>query len=153
MIDIENRLSLVSRAVISQSSLKGAKKSAERLFDSVWKDVTKMAGRKKSIPTLSRGIKNSILAVHKDKIVLRSELTKKKRTVMKEEFEHFWELLSRKKRLHFPHDIQDPAMVRAGSIIISFLARLPRVQHSIKPRVLYLTGQDTHSLGKLKAYA
>lgn len=149
MIDIENRLSLVSRALLSQKSLGVMHKSAE----AVWKDITNLASGKKSISTLSRGVKNKILAVHKDKIVLRSELTKKERTVLKQEFHHFWEILSQHKKLHFPHDIEDPKMIRSGSIIISFLARLPYVEHSVKPRVLYLTEHDTHTLGTLKTYA
>ncbi len=43
-------------------------------------------------------------------------------------------------------------MVRAGSIIVSFLARLPYIEHSIKPRVLHLVDSDTHALGTLKMY-
>jgi len=149
MIDIENRLSLISRALVAQRSLEGAHKSAE----AVWRDLTALAGSRKSITTLSRGIRNRILDVRSDRIVLRSDLTKKERHVLKDEFRHFWEILNSRKKLHFPQDIKDPKMVRAGSIIISFLARLPYIEHSVKPRVLYFTGRDTHSLGTLKTYA
>jgi hypothetical protein len=158
IIDVENRLSLVSRAVISQSNSAAAamqKKAGalQKTADSVWEDVTELAGKSKTISTLSRGVKNTILGVHPEKITLRSELTKKEREILKEEFGMFWEMLSRKKELRFPHDVKDPAMVRAGSIIISFLARLPYVEHSVKPRALYLMDKDTHALGTLKAYA
>jgi hypothetical protein len=151
IIDVENRLSLVSRALVSQSQ-----KSlgvVERTAESVWHDITSLAGKDKTITTLSRGVKNKILAVKPDKIVLRSELTKTERSVLKEEFQHFWSILSRQKKLRFPHDIKDPKMIRAGSIIISFLARLPYIEHSVKPRVLHLADSNTHPMGTLKVYA
>ena len=154
MIDIENRLSLVSRALISQTKKApvAVEDALERTADAVWKDILKLAKGNKSISTLSRGIKNSILKVHPDRIVLRSEMTKTERSVMKEEFHHFWNILSRQKKLRFPHDIKEPQMVRAGSGVVSFLARLPYIEHSIKPRVLHLVDSDTHALGTLKLY-
>jgi hypothetical protein len=153
MIDIENRLSLVSRALLSQTQKApvAVENAIGRTADAVWKDITKLAG-KKTISTLSRGIKNSILKVRPDRIVLRSEMTNTERSVLKEEFDHFWNILSKQKKLRFPHDIKEPQMVRAGSIIVSFLARLPYIEHSIKPRVLHLVGSDTHALGTLKVY-
>lgn len=153
IIDVENRLSLVSRAVISQNAPKKAVKSIEPVFESVWKDITHMAKNRKTISTLSRGVKNKILAVKHESLLLRSELTKKDRIIKKGEFEHFWNVLKRKGKLNFPTDIKDPKMIRFGSIIISFLARLPHVEHGVKPRALYLMDSDTHSLGSLKMHS
>jgi hypothetical protein len=124
-----------------------------RSSDAVWDDITKLAKSTKNISTLSRGVKNKIMSVHPDKIMLRSELTKTERTILKEEFGHFWDVLKAEKKLHFPKDIQDPKLVRAGSIIISFLARLPYIEHSVKPRMLYLMDQDTHDFGTLKGFS
>ena len=152
IIDLENRLSLVSRALLSQSK-KAVEATVHTSTDTFWDDITKLAKTSKNISTLSRGVKNKILSVHPDKIILRSELTKSERTVLKEEFSHFWKILNAKKKLHFPKDIQDPKLVRAGSIIISFLARLPYIEHGVKPRVLYLMDKNTHDMGTLKSYA
>ncbi len=151
IIDIENRLSLVSRALLSQS--KKTAGSAQRTADHMWKDVMNLARSVKTVSTLSRGVKNKILYVHPDRIVLKSELTKAERSIHKDDFQHFWKILSAKKKLHFPKDISDPKMVRAGSVIISFLARLPYVEHSVKPRMLHLMDEDTHEMGTLKGYA
>jgi hypothetical protein len=155
IIDLENRLSLVSRALLSQSkrTVAAAESAVHKSSDAVWDDITKLAKTSKDISTLSRGVKNKILSVHPDKITLRSELTKSERTVLKEEFSHFWKILRAKKKLHFPKDVTDPKLVRAGSIIISFLARLPYIEHGVKPRVLYLMDKDTHDMGTLKGYA
>ncbi len=152
IIDMENRLSLVSRALLSQSK-KTVSAAVHRSSDAVWDDITKLAKTSKDISTLSRGVKNKILSIHPDKITLRSEMTNSERTVLKEEFSHFWDILKAKKKLHFPKDIQDPKLVRAGSIIISFMARLPYIEHGVKPRVLYLMDKDTHDIGTLKGYA
>lgn len=155
IIDLENRLSLVSRALLSQSknTVKAAGTAVHKSSDAVWDDITKLAKTSRSISTLSRGVKNKVLSVHPDKITLRSELTKSERTVLKEEFSHFWDILRAKKKLHFPKDITDPKLVRAGSIIISFLARLPYIEHGVKPRVLYLMEKDTHDMGTLKGFS
>ncbi|MBN2330854.1 MAG: hypothetical protein JXC85_03495 [Candidatus Aenigmarchaeota archaeon] len=151
IIDLENRLSLVSRALLSQSK-KTVQAAVHKSSEAVWEDITQLANTSKSVSTLSRGVKNKVLSVHPDRIILRSELTKSERTLLKEEFSHFWGILRAKKKLHFPKDIQDPKLVRAGSIIISFLARLPYIEHSVKPRMLHLMDKDTHDMGTLKAY-
>lgn len=170
MIDIENRLSLVGRAVISSHKRPaeagepakgkagkpghpGPLATLEKTAEHVWQDIVNLAKKKKSIATLSRGVKNRILKVQKDRIVLRSEMTKTERHVHKQDVHHFWNILSRKGKLHFPQDIADPAMVRIGSIMISFLARLPYIEHSTKPRILHYMGENTHSLGTLQLYA
>lgn len=153
IIDLENKLNVVSKVTLSSIPLKAAKESVESGFEAVWQDIVNFSKKKKSIETLSRGIKNMIMSVGKDSIVLRSEMTKMERAVTKEEFRHFWEILKRKGSLEFLKDIEDPKLLRAGSIVVSFLARLPRVEYELKPRVLYLMGEDTHSLGTLKVYA
>jgi len=159
IIDLENRLNLVSRAVISQKGgtpvTKQVEKTLEKpvdMFESVWNDIVEVAKRRDSISTLSRGVKNRIVNVKDDMITLRSELTKKERSLMKEEFRRFWEILYGEGKLNFLKDIKDPKLVRVGSVIISFLARLPNVEHQLKPRVLYLMDKNTHNQGTLKTY-
>ncbi len=158
IIDVENRLNLVSRALISQKSvapepMQVVEKPVETVrdfFDDVWEKITHLAERDGYVETLSRGVKNSILEIGNNGIKLRSELTKKERFIAKDEFRHFWNKLQGKGKLDLAKDIEDPKMLRLGSVIISFLARLPNVEHDVKPRMLYLKNQDTHNLGTLK---
>ncbi len=158
IIDVENRLNLVSRALISQ---RDATLSAPQVvvnpvgvardfFENVWKSITEMAEKKGHIDTLSRGVKNRILAVGENGMNIQSELTKKERFIAKDEFRHFWNVLQGKGKLDLAKDIEDPKLLRLGSVIISFLARLPNVEHDLKPRMLYLTDDNTHNLGTLK---
>jgi hypothetical protein len=149
ILDLENRLNLVSRALIAQS------RSRQPLdaFEKVWESLKELAGKEGHVETLSRGVKNKILGVGENAIKLRSEITKRERSVLKEEFEQFWKILKAKGRLDLKKDIDDPRLVRAGSVIISFLARLPNVEHRLKPRMLYLMESATHELGTLKRHS
>ncbi len=158
IIDVENRLNLVSRALIAQRDVfipapLAAEKPAEAVkdfFEDVWGKITEMAEKNGYIDTLSRGIKNRILEIGSNGMRIRSEMTKKERFITKGDFRHFWNHLQGKGRLDLAKDIQDPRLLRIGSVIISFLARLPNVEHDLKPRVLYLLENDTHNLGTLK---
>jgi len=153
IIDVENRLNLVSRAVIAQKAVTIVQKpvvKVEHAFDAAWKDIISIASGRDSISTLSRGIRNRIVSVMDDALILRSDLTKKERTLRMEEFRHFWEILRAKGRMNFIKDVHDPRLVRMGSIIISFLARLPNVEYGISPRMLYMMDWDTHAIGTVK---
>ncbi len=162
IFEVENRLNLVSRAVIAQSKAPQApenpvaaavhvpaRKVADA-FDETWDSITGLAEKRGSVRTLSRGIRNKVIEVGRNGIRLRSELTKKERMVLKEEFRHFWDILKAKGSLDFTKDVEDPKLVRLGSVIVSFLARLPNVEHDLKPRVLYFMEHNTHTLGTLK---
>ena len=162
IIEIENRLNLVSRVVISQNRPQTQQpveaaypKPAEKAldaFESVWESITELAEKRGTVRTLSRGIRNKVIEVGSNGIKLRSEITKKERPILKQEFKHFWDILKRKGSLEFTKDVDDPRLVRLGSVIISFLARLPNVEHDIKPRVLYLMEHNTHTLGTLRRH-
>ncbi len=162
IIDVENRLNLVSRALVSQRNAvlpsvpqvpRAAEKpveAAKDFFEDVWKKITEMSEKRGYIETLSRGVKNKILEIGRNGLKIRSEMTKKERFIDKKEFRYFWNQLQGRGRLDLAKDVQDPRLLRIGSVIISFLARLPNVEHDLKPRVLYLTGENTHNLGTLK---
>jgi hypothetical protein len=162
IIDVENRLNLVSRAVIAQRQQPVATpitaevpKMVEKpldAFENVWEALTGLAERKGHVNTLSRNVKNKVMDVGTNAIKLKSELTKKERVILKEEFRHFWDILKKKGKLDFTKDVDDPKLVRLGSIIISFLARLPNVEHDLKPRMLYIMEHNTHTLGTLKRH-
>lgn len=163
IIDLENRLNLISRAVISQKDAtvikvpevieKTVVKVAEKerdFFDETWKKIVEMVEKKGFIETLSRGVKNKILQAGSNGFKIRSEITKSERFLDKKEFMYFWNLLQRKGKLDIAKDIQDPRLLRIGSVIISVLARLPNVEHDLKPRILYLMDKNTHNIGTLK---
>ena len=155
IIDLENKMNLVSRAILDRRLIDLAKKPQTPQvlvhdFEKVWEDIKKVAISSKSISTLSRDVRNIVKDVRDESIILVSELSKNERMVLKEEFGHFWEVFRRKKTLDFLKDIKDPKHLRSGSVIISLLARLPYVEHSLKPRMLYLMDTVTHPLGTLK---
>lgn len=165
IIDVENRLNLVSRTLISQRDVvlasqpqivtKAVEKAGEDVkdfFDDVWSKIMKMADDKGYIETLSRSVRNKILKMGENGLRIRSELTKSERFLDKKEFRYFWQRLQAKGKLDLAKDIQDPRLLRIGSVIISFLARLPNVEHDLKPRVLYLMGKSTHNLGTLRVH-
>jgi hypothetical protein len=170
IIEVENRLNLVSRAVITSAKPEVVKvvekereverpppkkpKKYEFDFETVWNDITKMIKKRGSIATLSRGVKNKILKITKNEITLRSELTKKERAITKEEFRDYWDVIEMNGKLNFIEDFKDdPMLLRLGSIMISFLARLPYIEYTLKPRMLYITKYNTHNLGTLKRRA
>jgi hypothetical protein len=165
IIDVENKLNLVSRALVSQRDVvvprppqivtQVVEKPVEEVkdfFDNIWSKITKMAENKGYIETLSRGVRNKILKIGDTNLRIRSELTKSERVLDKKEFRYFWQRLQEKGKLDLAKDIQDPRLLRIGSVIISFLARLPNVEHELKPRVLHLMGKDTHNLGTLRVH-
>lgn len=160
IIDVENKLNLVSRTLISQRDVvlpvpapqvvEKPVEAARDFFENVWKDIIEIAEKYGHIDTLSRGISNKILEIGSNGMKIRSEITKKERFIAKDEFRHFWNVLQGKGKLDLAKDIQDPRLLRLGSVIISFLARLPNVEHGLKPRILYLLENKTHNLGTLK---
>ncbi|MFH0956863.1 MAG: hypothetical protein V1813_03300 [Candidatus Aenigmatarchaeota archaeon] len=162
ILDVENRLNLVSRVVIAQRPgpvqekiVKVVKKVHRRRkhadpFEAAWKTIVEIARKDRKVVTLSRNIRNNVMEASERAIKLQSELTRKERTILKDELRQFWEILRKKGRLNFTKDVEDPKLVRLGSVIVSLLARLPNVEHSLKPRVLYLMGRDTHAPGTLR---
>jgi hypothetical protein len=153
IMDVENRLNLVSRVVIAQKQVREEKavKPAEP-FEDAWKTIIEMTRKEGSIVTLSRNVRNNVTEAGERMIKLQSELTGKERTILKDELRHFWEILMKKGRLNFTQDVDDPKLVRLGSVIVSLLARLPNVEHSLKPRVLYLMEHETHAPGTLRSH-
>jgi hypothetical protein len=159
IMDIENRVNLVSKVVISQQQKRPAPetvvvtKPAEKPvdpFDAAWKTVMDIARKNGHVTTLSRNIRNSVIEAGENVIRLQSELTKKERTILKDEFRQFWEILRKKGSLNFTKDVTDPKLVRLGSVVVSLLAMLPNVEHDLKPRTLYMAEKDTHAPGTLK---
>jgi hypothetical protein len=162
IMEIETRLNLVSKVVIAQQQKKAPaeepkrpiEKAAEKPpmdpFDAAWKTVMEIARRDGHVTTLSRNIRNGVIEAGENVIRLKSELTKKERTILKDEFRQFWEILKKKGTLNFTKDVTDPKLVRLGSVVVSLLAMLPNVEHDLKPRTLYMTEKDTHAPGTLK---
>lgn len=119
-------------------------------FESVWRDVTGIAKKRKNISTLSKKSSNTIDSVSKSFIKMREGRNRKLITIRKGEFQSYWNVLSRKGVLNFVKDIKGRPLIRKGSLIISFLARLPSVEFTLRPRVLHLMPKNTHKLGTLK---
>lgn len=157
IMDIENRVNMVSRIVIAQQKgavPEGTRKPAEKPpvdpFEAAWKTVMGIARNDGHVTTLSRNIRNSVIEAGENVIRLKSELTKKERSILKDEFRQFWEILKKKGSLNFTKDVTDPKLVRLGSVVVSLLAMLPNVEHDLKPRTLYMTEKDTHAPGTLR---
>jgi hypothetical protein len=117
-----------------------------------WNTIIEMVRKEHSVVTLSRNIRNNVIEAGDRAIKLQSELTGKERTILKDELRHFFDILRKKGRLNFTKDVDDPKLVRLGSVIVSLLARLPNVEHSLKPRMLYLMERDTHAPGTLRRH-
>jgi hypothetical protein len=152
---VENRLNLVSRVVIAQKQAKfedPAPAKAADPFEDAWNAIVGMARKEGSIVTLSRNVRNNVTEAGERMIKLQSELTGKERTILKDELRHFWDILQKKGKLNFTRDVSDPKLVRMGSVIVSLLARLPNVEHSLKPRVLYFMEHETHAPGTLRRH-
>jgi len=66
-----------------------------RNFEEVWFDILKVVRGREKISTICRGIKNIIVKVTPEEIIIRSELSKKGtlRKLRKEDFEYVWEKL------------------------------------------------------------
>ncbi|MBN1896879.1 MAG: hypothetical protein JW789_04115 [Candidatus Aenigmarchaeota archaeon] len=161
LIDLENRLNMVSRALISQRNavilpdviekpIENVIRREKDFFEDVWRKITDMTEKKGFIETLSRGVKNKVLEIGSNGMKIRSEMTSKERFIEKKDFRYFWEKLQAKGKLDLAKDVNDPNLLRLGSVIIAVLARLPNVEHDLKPRVLYLMNENTHNIGTLK---
>ncbi|RLE53980.1 MAG: hypothetical protein DRJ26_02495 [Candidatus Methanomethylicota archaeon] len=103
-----------------------------------------------SISTLGLGIKVKIVDVKDDRIIVYSEKTKKTRVLSKKRFKPFWEALLKRGFLHYKKDLHQSDWAGTGAIIIAFLARLPYIEYSVSPCILYLKREYTHKIGTLK---
>ena len=139
VIDLENQLNVMYRT-------RPAKPRSELTFFEVWEGMKKLCRERSHIRTLSRRIKNTIKTIDDERIVLVSELTKKKRTVLKRDIEEFWNILSARKKLDFRKDLRDPKLIRMGSIVIALFAALPYIDYTLKPRVLHLKSEVRHRM-------
>ena len=117
-------------------------------FDEVWRDLREVASQKEKIRTLTQQVPNRIVSVTDSSITVVSERgSGGKRELTRQRFEDFWSKLSEQKSLNFMKDIPESLYRPVGAIIIAFLAHLPCVEYTIKPRVLYLMENATHDLG------
>ncbi len=78
-------------------------------------------------------MENQIVEVRPNEILVISERTGKERLVKKEDVRGDWEILVRKGSLRCGEEKS-----WHGSIVAAFLARLPYVKFTLKPRTLYL---------------
>lgn len=102
-------------------------------FEDVWEEILEIARRKASIKTLGMRVQNEIISVKSDKIMVVSERTSKERPVRKEEVKMDWEILASKGTLQIGEEKS-----WHGSIVATFLAELPFVGYTLRPRTLYL---------------
>ena len=102
-------------------------------FEEVWEEILEIARRKASIKTLGMRVENEILSVESDKIMVVSERTGKERPVRKEDVKMDWEILASKGSLQIGEEKS-----WHGSIVAAFLAELPFVDYTLRPRTLYL---------------
>lgn len=102
-------------------------------FEDVWEEILEIARRKVSIETLGMRVENEILSVKSDRIMVVSERTGKERPVRKEDVKMDWEILASKGTLQIGEEKS-----WHGSIVAAFLAELPFVGYTLRPRTLYL---------------
>jgi hypothetical protein len=102
-------------------------------FEKVWEDILEFAERERSVRTLDQKILNRVVDVQKDQIVVVSERTGKERPVKKEDVKADWEILAGKGTL-----VNGEEKSWHGSIIAAFLAQLPYISYTLRPRTLYL---------------
>ena len=102
-------------------------------FEEVWGEILEIARRKVSIKTLGMRVENEIISVKSDKIMVVSERTGKERPVRKEDVKMDWEILVNKGSLQIGEEKS-----WHGSIVAAFLAELPFVGYTLRPRTLYL---------------
>ena len=102
-------------------------------FEDVWGEILEIARRKASIKTLGMCVENEIISVESDRIMVVSERTGKERPVRKEDVKMDWEILANKGLLQ-----KGEEKSWHGSIVAAFLAELPFVDYTLRPRTLYL---------------
>lgn len=108
-------------------------KSAIQNLEEVWEEILDIARRKDSIQTLGLELNNEIIAIKPDKIIVISERTGKERPVRKEDVRMDWEILASKGSLRIGEEKS-----WHGSIVAEFLAELPFIDYTLRPRTLYL---------------
>ena len=102
-------------------------------FEEVWEEILEIARMKDSIKTLDMRVENEIISVKSDRIMVVSERTGKERPVRKEDVKMDWEILASKGSLQIGEENS-----WHGSIVAAFLAELPFVGYTLRPRTLYL---------------
>lgn len=119
-------------------------------FDRAWTQIVGVARRRKSIPTLSSKAESRIVDVKANSISVREGKRKRLVVLKKSEFHQFWKVLTKRGVLNFAKDIRGRALIRKGSVIVSFMARLPFVEFTLRPRVLHLMPKQTHRPGTIR---
>ncbi len=102
-------------------------------FEKVWNDIVSFAEDQQGVRTLDQKILNKVVSIEKDQIIVVSERTGKERPVKKEDVKADWEILAGKGSL-----VNGEEKSWHGSIIAAFLAQLPYVSYSLRPRTLYI---------------
>ncbi len=103
-------------------------------FDDVWADICNALKDKKYIETLSRPVRNDIVAINPDSIEFKSKKTNNLRKVPKSQFKDVWDILVNKGS----YTREEHAPFRHGAIISAVYARLPYIGWSKIPREIWL---------------
>jgi len=62
-------------------------------FEQVWDDIRRILQNKSEVKTLCKGIKNKIMGVEQNAIIVKSEMTGNERVITKSDFEYVWNQL------------------------------------------------------------
>jgi len=100
-------------------------------FEKAWQDILNIARSREEIDTLVRRKVNDIVKVFEASITVRSKETGNNRILPKKDFQYAWNKLMQKRIIEL-QDIE-PELRGRKSIIFAFLARLPYVNHEVKP--------------------
>ncbi len=107
------------------------------VFDSIWLDIVKILREKEFISTLSSNVRNEIVEIGDEYIIVRSERPlhgiRKIREIRKNDLKIAWNILQKKGFLEL-QDIE-PVLRGRKSITLAILALHPNITYKIKPRI------------------
>lgn len=106
-------------------------------FESVWKEILRIARENRKIPTLDRNVINEIRNVTHNSIRVVSETKRRERTLKREQFKIAWEFLVEHGILGL-EEAASLGLIGVRSIMFAILARLPYVEYSTRPLTLRL---------------
>lgn len=124
-------------------------------FEHVWQQILEIARTRKELRTLGRrgqwmGVRNKIVSVSENAIVVMSETTNRARKLTKSTFRRVWNALTIHRQITCRRD--EEVLVPHQRIVMAFLAHLPNVEYSYRPQTLHLVPYDTHPLGKKREH-
>lgn len=106
-------------------------------FDEVWRDLVSYAETNRTISTLDHSKANEILDIGKDKIIVRPRGTQKEQVLLKDDFRHVWNILTKNGSLELKET--KPELMYKKSIIFAFLASLSYINSAkTKPLKIFL---------------